>query len=200
MTAEEALEAAKGLTFEKVWAAMRETDARMEEKAEQTRAEMRKTLDETAKIVAELSKNMGGMQNSFGQFVEKMFTADLRSKFNELGYEFTRQSCDTRFAEDKQVITEVDAILENGEYILLAEVKTVLRNDYVDDHLKRIEKVRKYMDDHNDTRKIIGAVAGGTVSESVLQYAQDNGLFVIVPSGESSTIADMPEGFAPHTW
>jgi hypothetical protein len=94
----------------------------------------------------------------------------------------------------------VDVILENGEYILLAEVKTDLRIEFVDYHLKRMEKIRKYMDNHNDARKIIGAVAGGNVPDDVLLYAQNNGLFVIVQSGDSSTIADMPKGFEARIW
>jgi hypothetical protein len=196
MTAEQAREAAKGLTFEDVWSALMETKARMEES--NRRADER--IEETAKIVAELSKNIGGVQNSLGRLIETMFTADLRSKFNELGYEFTRLTCRNEYAENDRVITEVDAVLENGEYILLAEVKTEMRNEYVDDHLERIEKVRKYMDTRNDSRKIIGAVAGGIVPESVLRYAQKKGLFVIVQSGDSSTIADMPNGFEARAW
>jgi RNA processing factor Prp31 len=230
MTAEQAIEAAKGLTFEAVWAAMMETRARMEESnkraddrfeeaakqlkasqeenakqlkasQEETAKQLRASQEKTEKIVAELSKNMGDMRNSLGRLIEAMFTADLRSKFNKLGYVFTRMTCRTEYAdENDQVITEVDAILENGEYILLAEVKTEMRKEYVDDHLERIEKVRQYMDNHNDARKIIGAVAGGIVPESVLRYAQKKGLFVIVQSGDSSTIAKMPKGFKERTW
>ncbi|MDR0221600.1 MAG: hypothetical protein LBI54_09385 [Lachnospiraceae bacterium] len=214
MTAEQAIEAAKGLTFEKVWAAlmesraqMEETKARMREEAEQMREsheqfreEMRESHKKTEKIVAELSKNMGGLQNSFGRFVESMFTADLCSKFQELGYEFTRQFFNTRYTESGKKIAEVDATLENGEYILLVEVKTEMRLEFVNYHLERIEKIRQYMDNHNDHRKIIGAIASGTVSESILEYAQSKGLFVIVQSGESSTLAALPEGFEPQTW
>jgi hypothetical protein len=200
MTAEQAKEAAKGLTFEDVWAALMETKVQMREDAERTSKEIRETHEKTAKIVAELSKNMGGMQNSFGQFVETMFSANLLSKFNELGYEFTRQTCNTRYTENNKKIAEVDVTLENGEYILLTEVKTDLRMEFVEYHLKRMEKIRKYMDNHHDTRKIIGAVAGGIIPDDVLHYAQNNGLFVIVQSGDSSTIANMPKGFEARTW
>jgi hypothetical protein len=200
MTAEQALEAAKGLTFEKVWAALMESRARMEEINIQTNEKIEKTYEKTAKIVAELSKNIGGIQNSIGRFIEDMFTADLRSKFNELGYPFTQQSTNKKYTENDEVITEVDAILENGEYILLAEVKTELIKLFVDYHLERLEKVRKYMDAHNDHRKIIGAVAGGVVPDSVMRYAQKKGLFVIVQSGDSSTIAKLPKGFKAREW
>jgi hypothetical protein len=221
MTAEQALEAAKGLTFEKVWAALMESKAQMREEAkqmkethEQFKEEMRKSWEEmrksweesdkrfakTEKLVAELSKNMGGLQNSIGRLMETMFTADLRSKFNELGYEFTRIYFHTEYAENNTVITEVDAILENGEYILLVEVKTELRVEFVDGHMERIEKVRRYMDARGDARKVIGAVAGGVVPEDVMRYAHKKGLYVIVQSGESAAIADRPKGFEARVW
>jgi hypothetical protein len=221
MTAEQALEAAKGLTFEKVWAAMMESKARMEERDRQTdeiiakiaksnaesKAEsaervkqIEKSLAETAKMVAELSKNMGGFQNSVSRFIETMLSEDLCAKFSERGYEFTRLTYHTKYKENNKPLAEVDAILENGEYILLAEVKTKLSAANVNDHLKRIEIIRDYMDKRGDARKIIGAVAGGVVPADVLRHAQKNGLFVIVQSGESAAIADTPEEFAPREW
>jgi hypothetical protein len=218
MTAEQALEAAKGFTFEKVWAAMMESKARMEEESKKMREEIResheqmkeshermkeemeKTHKKTAKLVAELSKNIGGVQNSIVRLTESMFTADLRSKFNALGYEFTRAAFRIEYTENDNVITEVDAILENGDYILLLEIKTELKLEFVGGHLERIEKVRKYMDDHGDIRKIVGAVAGGAVPESVLRYAHKNGLFVIVQSGDSTALAALPNGFTAREW
>jgi hypothetical protein len=56
------------------------------------------------------------------------------------------------------------------------------------------------MDKRNDSRKIIGAVAGGVVSGDVLSYAQKNGLFVRVQSGDSAAIADMPKDFTARVW
>ncbi|MDR0220747.1 MAG: hypothetical protein LBI54_05000 [Lachnospiraceae bacterium] len=196
MTAEQALEAAKELTFEKVWAALMESKARMEEINIQTNDEIKKT----AKLVAELSKNMGGLQNSVSQFIETMLSADLCAKFNELGYEFTRLTYHNKYKENGKPLAEVDAILENGDCILLSEVKTKLATDDVDEHLERIETIRGYMDKRGDTRKIIGAVAGGVVSDDVVNYAQKRGLFVIVQSGDSAAIADMPKGFAARVW
>jgi hypothetical protein len=189
MTAEQALENAKGLTFEKVWATMQESHQKTME-----------TISELSKNIDGLQKNMGGLQNTLGKLIETMFTSNLRAKFNDIGYEFTRQTCNTKYTRDNKTITEVDAILENGDFILLAEVKTEMKNEFVDDHLERIEKVREYMDEHNDNRKIIGAVAGGIVPEDVIRYAHKNGLFVIMQSGESSTIADSPKNFKERIW
>jgi hypothetical protein len=189
MTAEQAIEAAKGLTFEKVWAALMESREESKQKWEESKQKweeskqkweeiqekMNETHEKTAKLVTELSKNMGGLQNSVSQFIETMLSEDLCAKFNELGYEFTRLTYHTKYKENNKPLAEVDAILEDGDFILLTEVKVKLSADDVNEHLERIEIIRDYMDKRGDARKIIGAVAGGVVPGDVLRYAQKKG-------------------------
>ena len=254
MTAEQALEAAKGMTFETVWAALTKTDAQMQEshqrteeafqRMEKTVAELskgneetrkildetaktvadmskgneetrkivdetaktvadmskgneetRKIVDETAKTVASMSKNLGGLGNLQGRLTEAMFTVDLWKKFNEAGFVFTKQSPHVKFVENKQVIAEVDVFLENGEYAMLVEIKTDLTIGDIDDHVKRIAKIRQYMDAHADSRKLVAAVAGEIVHENVMFYAHKKGMFVLMQSGDSVSIAATPHGF-----
>ena len=218
ITAEQAAEAAKGLTFEKVWAALMETRERMEkaqevyrirmEKAEEesrlrddaSRLRIEKSHEETRNIVAELSKNIGGLGNSLGRLTEALFSPDLWSKFTKLGYTFTKQGPNVKFMSKKKVLAEVDFILENGDYAMLVEVKTELTVDDVKDHMSRIEKVRGYFDDRSDKHILVGAVAGGIVSESVRTYAHAQGLYVIVQTGDSVAIAGAPQGFKAREW
>jgi len=93
ITAEEALEAAKGLNFEKVWAALmesrqlidethkkikesqqetqkqiEETQRQIKESQQETQRQMQKSQRKTDKIIADLSKNIGGLGNSLGRF------------------------------------------------------------------------------------------------------------------------------------
>jgi len=121
-----------------------------------------------------------------------MFSAELWEKFNQLGYKFTRQAPRMKFYDNGQALAEVDFFLENGMYAMPVEIKTELSIADVDEHIQRIEKIRRYMDAHNDNRKLVGAVAGGIVSESVLNYAQRKGFFVILQTGDSVAIATIP--------
>ena len=195
-TAEQAAENAKGLTFETVWAAFMKTDERIKEMAKKATESQQKT----EKLVADLSKNIGGRGNSFGRLIETMLSTDLLEKFNELGYSFTRQTSNSKYIENKTVIAEVEVILENGEYAMLVEIKTELTATNVDDHLKRIERVRQYMDGHNDGRKLVGAVAGGIVPDNVMNYAHKKGLFVLLLTGDSLSIAKTPDNFKIRSW
>jgi hypothetical protein len=210
ITAEQALKAAEGLTFEKVWTAlmetreqiqetrelMQETDARMKE----TDARIERMQENTQKNIRKLSKNIGGLGNSIGRLTEALFSAELVKKFNDIGYEFTKDGRNTKFRKDGKVITEADFFLENGEYVMPVEVKADLSVRYVDAHLERIRKIRSYMDFKGDGRKIIGAVAGGFVPGDALVHAQENGLFVVVQTGESVAIANSPDGFTLREW
>jgi hypothetical protein len=75
-------------------------------------------------------------------------------------------------------------MLENGTQAIAVEVKTKLRKTDIDDHLLRMEKIRKYADEHGDKRQFMGAMAATITDESTRNYALKKGLFVIEPSGE----------------
>jgi predicted transcriptional regulator len=198
MTADEAREAAKGLSFEDVWAALLKTDAQIEKmskRVDKTSAEVAKT----SKEVAKLTKNLGGIGNSLGKMTEAMFSAELWKKFGVHGFKFTKGSR-IKFSADNQVLAEVDFFMENGDYAMPVEIKTELSVEDVDDHLKRMDKIRKYMNGKKDRRKLVGAVAGAVVPPNVLKYAQRKGFFVLVQTGDSIAIAKMPKGFSPTEW
>jgi hypothetical protein len=175
----------KGLTFEDVWAMFQKTD-------EQIR--------ETSAKVAELSKNIGGLNNSLGALIEEVYSAYLWEKFDALGYEFTRGSRGMKFRKNGRLLAEVDIFLENGDYAMPVEVKTQLTTGDVDKHLARIARIREYLDNRSDKRKLVGAIAGGIVPDEVRNYAQEKGLYVIVQSGESVTIAETPPDFKVMEW
>jgi len=211
ITAEQAAEAAKGLTFEKVWAVIIETQKSVQEtqkSVQETQNVMRETQKETnesfkkmEKTVNVLSKNIGGLGNSLGQLTESLIGSDLFRKFKEFGYTFKRQAPHIKYYdENAKLIAEVDLFLENGDYAMLVEIKTELSIEDIHEHLNRIEKIRNHMDERDENRKLVGAVAGGTVSDNVLIYAQRKGLYVIIQNGDSASIAAVPHGFKAREW
>jgi hypothetical protein len=73
-------------------------------------------------------------------------------------------------------------MLENGDQAVAVEVKTTLRQVDIDDHLLRMEKIRKYADEHGDKRQFMGAIAAMNTDKSTREYALKKGLFVIEPA------------------
>jgi hypothetical protein len=167
--------------------AHRETEKTLNKAIEETKRTLTKAHKETEKT---LNKAIGGLSNTLGSLVEHIMTPDLPQKFKNLGYSFNR-IVTYKIAEG--VHAQIDGMLENGEQAIAVEVKTTLRETDIDEHLARMEKIRKYADEHNDKRQFMGAMAAAITDKSTREYALKQGLFVIEPSGENVKVTK-PEG------
>jgi hypothetical protein len=101
--------------------------------------------------------------------------------------------------KSRNIKAEVDLFLENGDCAIAVEVKAQLKNGDVDDHVKRMDTLRRYMNDRQDARKFYGALAGAIIQKNVKDYALKTGFFVISQSGNTMNIA-VPKGFKPREW
>ncbi|MDR1373761.1 MAG: hypothetical protein LBJ24_02180 [Treponema sp.] len=192
-------EPAEPLTFEKVWAMFQETDRKWQE-TDKRFQDTNKKFQETDRKLKEASRIVGDLGNKLGIVVEHLVLANIKEKFNALGYEFTKAGPSVLIEDRKKaIITQIDAMLENGEYALAIEVKTQLNVGHVDEHVERMEKLRRYADDRGDKRKFLGAVAGAIVAENVKEYALKKGFYVIRQSGDTVTIENA-NTFKPREW
>jgi hypothetical protein len=167
--------------------------ARIQKSQDEAWAAIRETQQahkETEKAIRETQKNIGGLNNTLGSIAEHLLTPGLPQKFKTIGYHFNRIAT-YKFAEG--VYAQIDGMLENGEQAVAVEVKTTLRQVDIDDHLKRMEKIRKYADEHNDKREFMGAMAATITDKATREYALKEGLFVIEPSGEDVKVTK-PDG------
>ena len=198
-------------TFEKVWKMFQETDRKFQEtdrkfqetdrKFQVTREELRemsRKTDEqiaaTGKQMKQTDKKVGELTNRFGNMVEHMVVPNLLSKFKALGFVFEAASRDFKVQDQKNdLFFEVDALLQNGGKVMIVEIKATPSLKDIEDHVRRMEKMRRYADLRGDSRKYLGAVAGVVVSDSVKNKALANGFFVVVPSGDTFDIIK-PEG------
>jgi hypothetical protein len=169
------------------------------QKTEKTVEEIGKAHKETEKIIEEiqkahretektLNKAIGGLSNTVGTLVERFMTVGLPQKFKQFGFAFNRVTTVKWADGENNIYTEIDGLLENGDQAMVVEVKTTLRNEDVDDHLERMERVRKYADLHGDSREFLGAIAATIVDKSSRSYAVKKGFFVIEPAGEDVKI------------
>ena len=152
------------------WAVVRETQQSLKE------SNLR-----TMKVIKETQKNVGGLSNSLGSIVERILIPGLPQKFRKFGYSFNRVAT---YSYSAGVYAQIDGMLENGTHAIAVEVKTTLRKADIDDHLIRMEKIRKHASEHGDTRQFMGAMAAFIAGEAAKNYALEKGLFVIEPSGE----------------
>jgi len=162
--------------------------------AQQIHKETEKLIKETWQAIKENQRNIGGLNNTLGSIVERLLIPSLPEKFKELGYSFNRISS---YSWSQGVFAQVDGMLENGTQAVVVEVKSKLRIADIDDHLKRMEKIRKFYDEYGDKRQFMGALASTITDDSNRSYALKKGLFVIEPSGEEVKVTKPAE---PHIW
>ena len=214
----------RGLTFEHVWAALMETRKLQEENAQQikesrqetdrflkesrqetarlqqeTAQQIKESQQETDRQIKDINKRFGEYSNRLGEIAEYMITPNLRDKFNEFGYDFSKASRNIEIADKiNNIFLEIDVFLENFHKAMLVEIKTNLTEKNINDHIERLEKMRKYSDLHDYKRIFLGAVAGVVIPEDIKKIALDNGLFVVEPSGETFNITHPHE--KPKEW
>jgi hypothetical protein len=163
---------------------MRITHKETEKVIEETQRNMSITHKETEKAIKETQRNIGGLNNTMGSLVEHIMTPGLPRKFKPLGFTFDRVTTVKWADGEGNIYTEIDGLLENGSQAMVVEVKTTLRREDINDHLKRMERVRIYADKHGDKREFLGAMAAAIIDKDTKGYALSQGFFVIEPSGE----------------
>ena len=200
----------EGLTFEKVWAMFQETDRKFQDtdrkfqetdrKFQETERLLKEQARETDLQMKETDRRISKLGSRIGDLVEELIAPNIVEKFNQLGYVFGKVAPRVRYQDARgEYVAEVDLLLENGDAVLAAEIKTQLTIADVREHLKRMEKLRRYADEHGDKRKLLGAVAGAVASKEVKAFAVRNGFFVLEQSGDTIRIS-VPEGFKPREW
>jgi hypothetical protein len=183
----------KGLTFEDVWAALLETRDSLKETD--------RIVKETDRQMKETNKKMGDLGNRFGELAEHLVAPTIIEKFNDLHFNF-KNSFQNYKAYDSvagKCIAEVDLMLENGDTVMVVEIKSKPLKKDVEEHIRRIEALRRRADANNDNRKYQGAIAGVIMTKEVREHSHKTGLYVIEQTGITVRI-NIPENFEPRIW
>ena len=93
---------------------------------------------------------------------------------------------------------EIDLLVVNNQDVVAIECKSNLSIDDVNEHLERLEKIKRFLPDHVNKR-ISGAVAGMVIPANVATYAIKKGLYVIGQNGEHLELRN-EKSFAAKTW
>jgi hypothetical protein len=187
---------AQQLTYEGVLELIRENSREFSRSLKEQGAEFDRRMQET-------NKRIGDLTGSIGRVIEHMVAGDnIIKKFQALNYKIGDYSRNKKFGRDlpRDMWGEIDLFLENGDIAILIEVKTTLETKDVRKHIHTLEKFRRVSDIKGDKRRFIGAVAGAVVQGDAEETAHENGLYVIVQSGEAVEIVPTPQGFKAKEW
>jgi hypothetical protein len=178
-------------SFETVWAALQEVA--------ENQKETDRLIEKIGRKQEKTDQQIGKLGRRFGEVIEYMMAPDLCKKFREYGFVFERSNSGTVFSDVKNDLCfEVDVMLENGDKAMLVEVKSKYTTEDVKEHVKRLEKMRRYADLHGDKRTFLGASAGAVMTSYAKNYALKQGFYVIEPSGETVNIT--PPSGKPKEW
>ena len=219
MTAQEAAEWGKTLSFETVWATLQEVGRKQAEAAEQStksfkefdrnmaeitkkQAEISKNLDRLEKTVDRMYKNVGGLNESMGSLIETLFAPHLAEKFDAYNYNLKRIFKRVPIYDDTgRQRGEIDILLSDTTVCMAVEIKRWLDNtEKVDRHIKRMELIRTYPPAEAKGKKLLGAIAAAVVRPDVREYAEQNGFFVLELTGEDIRLLEQPNDFQPKEW
>jgi hypothetical protein len=188
--------------WERRMAKAEEEAAKRREKWERDIAKLEALHEKTERTVNRVGKQMGELHNRFGELAEHLVAPGIIKRFNELGYHFDDTIAERVRILDRtgqKILTEIDLLLENGEYSIAVEVKTRPAEKDVAHQERRLEILREHKNRRNDGRKIRGAIAGAVFPQEVKDAVLAAGLYVIEQSGDTMMI-NVPDDFSPREW
>jgi len=186
------------LTYEQMMALFQADREERLESARLFNEKLDRMIEASDQRQKELDKKISDLGNRIGDIIEHMVGGNIVGKFQALGIEIKSLSRDKLFGiKGTKESGQIDVFLENGDLVVLIEVKTKLTNDDVQEHIEQLEDYRLL---GNDKRRILGAVAAAVAPSNVIQFAHKKGMYVIVQSGDAVEIVPTPEGFQAKEW
>jgi len=189
---------------------MAESHARMEARHAKTEAAIQELSAEfwkTYAVVRDLSRNMGGINNSFGLLVEVVVIPKVRHDINAVGgHSFDRVLVDKKVsafvAGEKNTVGEIDMFLfgDAAAEAMIVEIKAQFGINQVKDRLERLRKFREYEEEAEiKGKKLFGAIAGIYIDPKAKALALQNGLYVIEIREEEDKL-DIAKPDVCRTW
>ncbi|MDR2588410.1 MAG: hypothetical protein LBC67_03185 [Spirochaetales bacterium] len=156
--------------------------------AKRGQRELERQMKETDRKISKLGSRVG-------ELIEHLAASNMLKQFKKLGYTFNHVSRNHELVEgeERRSLAEIDLLLENGEYALVVEVKSLFNYMDVKRHLKRLDILRGYADKRGDTRKFLAAAAGALIPPRARDYALECGLYVIEQTGDNVNIIAPPQ-------
>jgi hypothetical protein len=186
--------------FQETTLRFQETDLRFQETAsrfQETDRIIKQMAQDMSREIKAVNASIGRLSNRLGEFVEEAVRPAAVRLFQERGIDVHEVHQNIVVKRDGEGI-EIDLLVVNNKDVVAIECKSNLSVDDVNEHLERLDKIKRLIPDHKDKR-ITGAVAGMVIPEQVGIYAMRKGLFVIAQNGGHLELAN-DEKFVAKIW
>ncbi len=185
-----------GIEFNKLYNSQMRTEAELRV----FKDEMKVFKDESRQTHREMNQQWGQLANKMGTLVEDLVVPSLSRIVQEvLGQQVTDLSVrrKRRLADGRT--WEFDAIaVTDGQQIGLNSTKSTLRSADVDHFAKEVAAFREFFPEYA-SYPVVGILASLAVEDSVLNYAERQGLVVLGVGDQLMEVKNRP-GFSPKLW
>ena len=188
------------LQIGRLQSAQLETDRILKElsaEIKETSREIKEVQKETAREIKAVNTSIGRLSNRLGEFVEEAVRPSAVRLFRERGIDVHEVHQNVTSDREGSAF-EIDLLVVNNQDVVAIECKSNLSIDDVNEHLERLEKIKRFLPDHVNKR-ISGAVSGMVIPANVATYAIKKGLYVIGQNGEHLELRN-EKSFTAKTW
>ncbi len=205
----------EGLTFEKIWLMFQENAREFQETKEllkqssqeadrrfkETERIIKESSLETDRIIKETNIKVGDLGNRWGDFLEGLAKPGLLAHFSKIGIDVHNIYSNVKEYRENKKFYEIDLLLFNAKYVIAVEVKSKLTKERVEEHLDRIKRIliQPPHDFKIEGKTLIGAIAAVSTEPEVIEFAIENGLYIIVQKSNLIEIVNPPD-FRPAEW
>lgn len=198
-------------TLDDIWRLFQETDRKFKEtdlKFKETERIIKESQKETDRVIKESQKetaqaikavniSIGKLGNRLGEFVEEAVRPASVRLFRECGIDVHEVQQNIVVKRNGEGL-ELDLLVVNEKEAVAIECKSLLSIDDVNEHLARLDKIKRLLPRYKDNR-VLGAVAGMVIPENVSLYAIRKGLYVIGQNGDHLELRNA-SAFVPKVW
>jgi len=199
---------------EEIWQLFRETDRRFKESIKETDQQFKETalqfketgketdrrfketdrqFKETDRKIKELGRQIGGLGDKFGSFTEGMaFPSIRRILMDRFGAKCVSPRVLVRRNGDS---FEADVLGYSEEKVYLVEVKSILKNDHIEEILDNLRRFSLFFPEHKD-KALYGIIAAVDIAEHLKRKVLKEGLYMAIIR-EDTFCLEVPEEFEP---
>ena len=164
------------------------TDAQLN----RTDAQLRKTIQKLDNIGSQLG-DLGLVQ---GEVAEDLFFRNLRGVFRKTKMDLKKVKRNLK----RKGEGEFDLVAEDGDKVLVVEVKNKLDKRMVDRFVdKKLPKFKNLFPEY-EKYQVVGGMGALVVKDDVGRYAEKAGLYVLTQTDEGGAALLNQEGFKPRTF
>jgi len=167
-----------------IWKLFKETDARMDKRSAETDRKLRQLE--------------GLFSSQWGRLLEALVQPAALKLFRARGIDVHYTFPHAKSQQNGSTM-EIDLLLEDGEIVVVVEVKSVLRVSDVQEFLEDLAALPAYFPRYQGYQ-IYGAVAALSLDENADRYAYNQGLFVLSMSGEGMIEIRNDDKFRPQNF